>query len=114
MTAREQFPDARPVEAPDAVTLPTDELLRNDASCTIPWRADGFEAISVYVDPAIWDRADEICEVATVWSGAHEDIDGLCRDVMAYADEERLSASIYTDLRDELSEGVVAIAFTVG
>ena len=45
-----QFADARLAEAPESIRLPTDEL-RNDASCTIPWRADSFEAIAVYVDP---------------------------------------------------------------
>lgn len=97
-------------DPPNAFDFP----LRSDASCTVPWRADGFEAIEVYVDPAIWDRADELCQAATGWSGAHRDIDGLSRDVMAYADEEHLSASIYTNPRDEMSQGVVALAFTVG
>jgi hypothetical protein len=47
-------------------------------------------------------------------SGAQRDIDSLSETVLGYAEREGLSASIHERPRDDLSEGLVAIAFTIG
>jgi hypothetical protein len=108
-------------EQPGAVDYPFDadpqadaEGLVSDAACTVPWRADGFEAIQVFVDPALRDQADDLCETVTAWAGAENDIDGLNDVVMKYGEQEDLSVSVFENPRDDLSKGVVAIAFTVG
>lgn len=108
-------------EAAGIVDFPWDDdrpgdrdALRSDVTCAVPWLADGFEAIQLYVEPVLRDRAEELCAAAEAWSGTHRDIDGLTAAVMRYADEEDLSASIFTRPRDAMSAGLVGIAFTLG
>jgi hypothetical protein len=88
--------------------------LESDSACTVPWRADGFEAIQVFVDPALRDRAGELCAVVSLWAAAHRDLDSLAGAAMSYSDSEDLSASIFDNPPDELSTGTLAIAFTIG
>ncbi len=87
---------------------------RDDAACVVPWVADGFQAIEVFVDPAVDDRIASICELATEWSQRHRDVDGLTAAIMDYADGEGLSASIYPEPEGDLSAGVLAVAITAG
>ncbi|CAN5429985.1 hypothetical protein BH20CHL6_BH20CHL6_17980 [soil metagenome] len=119
-------PDTTPLrglrhEPPGTVDGPFDDdtpsgaaVIRSDAACSVAWRADGFEAIQVFVDPVLTDRARELCSVVEMWSTAHRDLTALNEAVMAYARDEQLSASVYEDPQDDLSTGVVAIAFTLG
>ena len=86
---------------------------RDDAACAIAWRHDDREVIEVYVDPALGDRAEAICESVATLAGSHADIDTLSSAIGTYAHGENLSASIYTDVDDE-ANGVVAVAFTLG
>ena len=88
--------------------------LASDAACSVAWRADGFEAIQVFVDAALRDRADEICETIEGISGAHGDIDTLSDALVTYAGREGLSASIHERPPDDLSSGVLAVALTLG
>ncbi len=90
------------------------DLLRSDATCAIAWRVDGYEAILLFVDPVLRDRAGELCAAIEGWSGVHRDLDDLSAEITRYADHERLSVSIYPRPRDGLSKGVVAIAVTLG
>ena len=88
--------------------------LQSDAACAVPWVVDGHQAVQVFVDTAILDRAGELCAVVETWTSAHRDIDALSDAVLRYAESEGLSASIYEETPDDLSTGLVAIAFTVG
>ncbi|HEU4671651.1 MAG TPA: hypothetical protein VFS32_02010 [Candidatus Limnocylindrales bacterium] len=88
-------------------------VTRDDATCAIAWRADGYEAIEVYVDPALGDRDADICETVEALAGAHRDIDTLTDAIETYAAGEELSASIY-ERPDAAPLGLVAIAFTIG
>jgi hypothetical protein len=90
------------------------ELMQSDAACAIPWRADGFEAIEVFVDPALTDRARDLCLLVEGWAGNHRDIDTLSRAVIDWGRREEISASIFERPPDDPSEGLVAIAFTIG
>jgi hypothetical protein len=90
------------------------ELTQSDAACAVPWRVNGFEAIQVFVDPALRDRARELCEVVETWSSTHADLDRLSAEIQRWSERERLSASLYEQPRDDLSTGVLAIAFTLG
>jgi hypothetical protein len=109
-------------ETPGSVDFPFDTDpqnpnvagLQSDSACTVAWRSDGFEAIQVFVDPALRDRAGELCSVVTQWAAASDDLDGLSEAANRYSDEEALSASIFDNLPDDLSRGTVAIAFTLG
>jgi hypothetical protein len=109
-------------ETPGSVDFPFDTDpqnpnvagLQSDSACTVAWRSDGFEAIQVFVDPALRDRAGELCSVVTQWAAASDDLDGLSEAANRYSDEEALSASIFDSLPDDLSRGTVAIAFTLG
>lgn len=109
-------------EAPGAVDYPFDRDphsqaatgLRSDAACSVPWRADGFEAIQVFVDPALVDRAADLCSLIEQLAATHRRIGPLSDAVIAYADQEELAASVFEEPRDALSVGVVAIAFTAG
>jgi hypothetical protein len=109
-------------EAPGSVDYPFDRDersagavgLASDAACTVPWRADGFEAIQVFVDPALLDRAAVLCSTIEVLAETHRTIDRLGDAVIDYADREDLSASVFEEPPDDLSTGTVAIAFTVG
>ncbi len=98
----------------DGERRPQPDLLRSDATCAIAWRVDGYEAILLFVDPVLRDRAGELCAAIEGWSGVHRDLDDLSAEITRYADHERLSVSIYPRPRDELSTGVVAIAVTLG
>jgi hypothetical protein len=109
-------------EFPGAVDYPFDSDpqnpnargLESDSACTVPWRADGFEAIQVFVDPALRDRANELCDLVTTWAGTHRHLDDLVDAAIDYTDEEEISASVHDNLPDDLSSGTVAIAFTLG
>ena len=90
------------------------DLLRSRATCSFAWRADGYEAIRVFVGPALRDRAGELCAAIEGWSGVHRDLDDLSDEILQYADREGLSAGIYPRPRDELSAGLVAISITIG
>ncbi len=90
------------------------DVIRSDAACAIPWVQDGFQAIQVFVDPVLTDRANEICAMVESTSAAHRDLDALSQAVLRYAQGEGLSASIYETPQDDLSVGNVAIAFTLG
>jgi hypothetical protein len=103
---REDVPATPTAEDPFSIT-------RDDVACAIAWRADGYEAIEVYVDPALADRQAEICETVEALAGRHRDIDTLSEAVETFADGADLSASIYERLADA-PEGLVAIAFTLG
>lgn len=107
-------------ESPGSIDYPFDTDPQNpnatasDVTCTVPWRADGYEAIAVFVDPALRDRADELCAVVSGWAGAHADIDTLSDAIRSFSEREDVSASIFEDPRDALSTGLVAVAFTLG
>lgn len=87
---------------------------RSDAACVVPWVADGYQAIEIFIDPIVDDRIASICELATEWSAANRDIDTLTRAIEDYAGGEGLSASVYTRPEGELTEGVVAVSITAG
>ena len=91
-------------------------LMRSDAACSIPWRADGYEAILVYVDPAIRERAEDICMTIEGLAGRHADVDTLTGAVLRWTEsnQDRLSASVIREPRDAMSEGLLAIAITLG
>src|SRR3954447_16961636 len=89
-------------------------LIRNDAACAIAWVHDDFDAIEIYIDPALTDRQEEICEEINAISAAHEDIDGLSREVLRYAEGGGLSAGIYERPPDAMTANLVAIVFTIG
>jgi hypothetical protein len=88
--------------------------LHSDAACTIPWLADGFQAVQVFVDPGLVDRAEEICGTLEGVATAHRDIDTLSGAIQTWARGEGLSASMFENPPDELSAGVVAVAVTLG
>src|SRR3954447_13242629 len=77
-------------------------LIRDDAACAIPWMQDDFQAIEVFVDPALTDRQVEICEAVNVAAAAEQDIDGLSAHVLRYAESAGLSAGIYERPPDAL------------
>lgn len=52
-------------------------LIRDDSACAIPWLKDGFQAIEVFVDPALTDRHGEISQEMTNISGANDKLEGL-------------------------------------
>ena len=121
MTERRHPPiwDARPEPRPplsaqeiDPTALDPD--LRSDAICTLAWVTDGYEAVQLFANPALMDRAQTLCEAAQVWTSVHRDLDSLSRAILAYADAEGLSASIYERPPDDLSAGTVAVAFEIG
>src|SRR4051812_44934556 len=89
-------------------------LIRNDSACAIAWRHDGFEAIEVYVDPALTDREEEICEALNFAAGANDEVDGLSSQIMQYAHGAGLSAGIYERPPDALSADLIAVVFTIG
>jgi hypothetical protein len=88
--------------------------LHTDAACSVPWLADGFEAISVFVDPVLVDRAPGICETMNALGEQHRDIESLSEAVQTFARGEGLSAAIHERPRDELTAGVVAVSYTLG
>lgn len=92
---------------------PDKDLLRSGATCTMAWRVDGFEAIELFVDPALGDRAAELCAAIEGWSGVHRDLEDLSDEILQYAGHEGLSVGIYPRPRDDVSAGLVAIAITI-
>ncbi len=113
-TGTDALSDATEIYDPIRSGLDDVGTTRNDASCVVPWTADGYQAIEIFLDPIVDDRTESICEVATAWSGTCDDLDALTEAIMDYADEEGLSASVFPRPEGELSDGVVAISFTVG
>src|SRR3954451_2354104 len=89
-------------------------LIRDDAACAIPWLQDDFQAIEVFVDPALTDRQAEICEAVNAASAAHQDIDGLSAQILRYAESAGLSAGIYERPEDALTDNIVAVVFPIG
>lgn len=89
-------------------------LIQTDAACAIPWRADGFEAVEVFVDTAVRDRAEAICRTLSGLCGEHADIDSLNAAIHDYAARNELSAGVYERPPDRLSEDIVAVTFTLG
>ena len=88
--------------------------LRSDAFCTTAWIVEPFEAVMVFADPALMDRAQEICEAMSALTTTHRDLDGLTDGINRWAEGAGLSASIFEEPRDELSRGVVAVTFEIG
>jgi len=93
---------------------PGSEGPRSDVTCEIPWRAEGFEAIQVYVDPSLSDQAQAICQTMEGLAGAHRDIDTLAQALLDFGSREELAVAIHEDLPDDLSSGTVAVAITIG
>ena len=108
-------------EDPGSVDYPWDddrpashELVESDATCSFAWPHDGFEALSVFIDPALGDRAGDICRTIEAILGNHGDIDTLTDAIQTFADGEQLSASIYERPPDALTSNLVAVALTLG
>ena len=102
--------------APERIGL-SDRLpfgLRSDAFCTVAWIVDPYEAVMVFADPVLIDRAQEICEEMNAMTTTHRDLDSLVAAVNRWAAAAGLSASIYDEPRDDVSTGVVAVSFEVG
>jgi hypothetical protein len=83
----------------------------SDVICTVPWGGRGFHAIEVYADPALLDRADELCGTVGDWAESNEDADSMVSTVLAYSGDEDITAAILEDPEDP-STGVMTIAFT--
>ena len=88
--------------------------LRSNSFCTIAWMVEPFEAIMVFADPALADRAQEICEAMNTLTTTHRDIDGLSEAIRRWADGAGLSAAIYDEPQEDLSQGVMAVSFEIG
>jgi hypothetical protein len=111
--------DARPEPRPplsaqeiDPTRLPAD--LRSDAICTIAWVNDGFQAVQLFINPVLMDRAEDLCETAQIWTSVHRDVDSLSRAILEYARAEGLSASIHEQPPGDLSVGLLAVSFEIG
>lgn len=110
-----RYEDPGAVDYPGDVDRPTaNPVPEDDASCAIPWVVRGYQAIEVYVDPALRDRTHALCELVETWAATHRDLDTLTDAATAYGDEEELSVSVYDQLPDAPATGVVAVAFTLG
>jgi hypothetical protein len=121
VATRNRQPRRQPgYESPGVIDFPwdTDSQAgsgpRSDVTCAIPWRADGFEAIEVYLDPALGDRAGEICRTIEGLAGAHRDIDTLSRALLEFGSDEELAVAIHEEPPEAMSVGVVAVAITIG
>ncbi len=121
MATRNALPRRRPgFEQPGVIDFPwdvdrdADPAGRSDVSCEIPWRVDDFEAIEVFLDPALDARADSICRTIEGLAGAHRDIDTLSAALLELGRQEDLGIAIHEQPPDELSSGVVAVAVTLG
>jgi hypothetical protein len=122
MTDHEKYPpiwDGNPEPRPplsaqeiDPTRLPAD--VRSDAICTLAWLNDGFQAVQLFINPALMDRAEDLCETAQIWTSASRDVDSLSAAILDYARAEGLSASIHEALPDDLSTGVLAVSFELG
>jgi hypothetical protein len=89
-------------------------LIQSDAACAIPWVHDDFQAIEVFVDPALTDRQAEICQAVAAVAGRNEQIDGLSSALLRYSEGAGLSAGVYERPADALTQDVVAVVFTLG
>jgi hypothetical protein len=89
-------------------------LIRDDAACAIPWLADGFEAVEVYVDPALTDQQETICDEVNAIAAVQDDLDGLTAEINWWAKSAGLSAGIYERPEGALSSNTVAVVFTIG
>jgi hypothetical protein len=87
--------------------------LRSDAICTIPWTVKPFEAVMVFADLLLMDRAGLLCEEINVLTTTHGDLDSLSDALRRLADVEGLTVSIYEEPRDDISRGVLAVTFTI-
>lgn len=88
--------------------------LTGDAAAVIPWVTDGFEAIEVFVDPALRDRVADLCALVDSWAATHRTLDELSGAALMWSDHEDVSASIFESPKDDPSVKTVAIAFTIG
>lgn len=84
------------------------------AACTFAWRAGSFEALTVYVNPVLDDRAASICETTNGIVARQGDLEGLSQALDRFARGAALSVSMYEEPRDDPSAGLVAISFTLG
>jgi hypothetical protein len=114
-------PPSRPHEWAGTVDHPFDDdrpsgqhLVQSDAACSIPWLADGFQAVQVFVDPVLVDRAEDICRTVSGLCGQLQDIDSLSDSIHRFAAGEGLSASVFERPPDALTPDLVAVAFTLG
>ena len=113
---------SRSYEAPGFVDQPFDRdrpvgdeaAIPSDAACTVPWVQDGFQAVQVFVDPVMIDLAAEICALVEAISADTQKVDQLSERLISYGREQGWSFSIYEDPRDDISQGVVAVAVTPG
>jgi hypothetical protein len=108
-----------PHEFPGAIDYPFDDdspgshqLLQSDV--TSPWVTDGFQAVQLYLDPALRDEAAEYCRTLDLLCGGNRNVDSLSQAVLEYFRAQGLSASVYERPQDDLSEGVIAVAVTPG
>jgi hypothetical protein len=90
------------------------QLVQSDAACSIAWLNDGFQAVQIFVDPVLTDRAEEICRTISGLCGQRQDLRSLTESVHAFAAGEGLSASVFERPPDALTPDLVAIAFTLG
>jgi hypothetical protein len=72
-----------------------------------------FEAVMVFADLLLMDRAGLLCEEINVMTTTHRDLDSLSDALKRFADVEGLSVSIYEEPRDDISRGVLAVTFTI-
>jgi hypothetical protein len=107
-------------EDPGVVDGPFDRDERNpraaqdNPTCAVPWVHKGYQAIEVWVDPAIGDRATEVCEAVNAASGASQDVDELTETAFRALETLGLSPSLYERPPDDISTGVLAIGVTAG
>jgi hypothetical protein len=107
-------------EDPGAVDGPWDRDERNpnaaadNPNCAIPWVHDGYTAIEVYIDPAVGDRAPQVCEAVNAASGGSIHVDVLAETAFRALERLNLSPTLYDDPPDRLSSGMLAFGVTVG
>lgn len=114
-------PRRAPHETAGSVDHPFDEdrpashaLIQSDAACAIPWLQGGFQAVEVFVDPALRDRAPEICGTPSALCAQHGDIENLNEAIHRYADGAELSAGVFERPPDRLTDDIIAVTFTLG
>lgn len=84
------------------------------AACTFAWRTGSFQAVPVYVDPALADRAASLCEATNGIVTRQDGLQGLSEPLDRFARGEGLRVSIHEEPRDDPSAGLVAIRFALG
>ncbi|HEX5450748.1 MAG TPA: hypothetical protein VFW86_00025 [Candidatus Limnocylindrales bacterium] len=89
-------------------------LIQGDAACTIPWQADDYQAVALYIDPALDERMPAICQTVSGLCGQHADIDTLIGAIKVFCSDEELSPTFYEQPDEALSPGLLAVAFTLG